>query len=117
MKNNMKTWLLVLVVLAIPLMTYASVAPPPPEAIRDNYILFSWILGICFLVISGFILRMLNQQDKRNEAADANNQKQWQAISKNAIDIAHQQGICESKNHGGRRAYDPEDRFTGEIRR
>jgi len=101
----MRCILLLLLVIALPILAYAIDAPSE-GLVHDNAALFSYVLGVCFVIIAFFIHRMLGQIDKQNKADSANNINQWKAITTMNARLAHLEGVCEAQS-GGRCYVDP----------
>jgi len=96
---------LVMLFISIPILAFAIDAPNP-KLVKDNSEMFAYVLGVCFLVITFFIHRLLNQIDTRNGADAKNNVLQWQAIAKVDKRLSHLEGAHES-HHSRRRLDDP----------
>lgn len=84
----------------------ADGAVPNLHLSPENVSLINWLLGGALLANGYFIKKTLDKVDSNSEAIKA-------LVSK----VAHQEGICEANNKGGRRCYDPDDRvFPSEER-
>ncbi len=78
--------LLVVIGLA-PLLVLAAPQAPPPEIVRQNSELFSWVIGLMALGLIGLIGMKISSDAQTQKNNHENNKEQWAAIKENRDDL------------------------------